>query len=160
MGEEATSLPEVDLEKVDEVVDPYLGKSGVMIPILQQLQEEYGYLPRPAMEKAARKLKFPISTMYGVATFYAQFHLAPRGRNIIRVCKGTACHIQGAGKISDRIAEILGIDTGETTEDLRFTLEEVACIGACALAPVMMINDNPHGRLTPDRIKDILESYE
>jgi len=160
MGEAATSLPEIDLEKVDEIVEPYLGKSGVMIPILQKLQEEYGYLPRPAMEKAARKLRIPISKMYGVATFYAQFHLAPRGRNIIRVCKGTACHIQGASKISDRISEILGIGTGETTEDLRFTLEEVACIGACALAPVMMINDDPHGRLTPDRIKEIMESYE
>jgi len=160
MGEEATSLPEIDLEKVDEVVAPYLNKKGVMIPILQKIQEEYGYLPRPAMEKAARKLRIPISQMYGVATFYAQFHLAPRGRNIIRVCKGTACHIQGAGKISDRISEILGIGTGDTTEDLRFTLEEVACIGACALAPVMMINDDPHGRLTPDRIKDILDSYE
>ena len=160
MGEEATSLPEIDLEKVDEVVAPYLNKKGVMIPILQKIQEEYGYLPRPAMEKAARKLRIPISQMYGVATFYAQFHLAPRGRNIIRVCKGTACHIQGAGKISDRISEILGIGTGDTTEDLRFTLEEVACIGACALAPVMMINDDPHGRLTPDRIKNILDSYE
>ncbi len=160
MGEEATALPEIDLDKVDEVVDPYLNKKGVMIPVLQDLQEEYGYLPRPAMEKAARKMNVPLSKMYGVATFYAQFHLAPRGRNIIRVCKGTACHIQGGSKISDRITEILGIDTGETTEDYRFTLEEVACIGACALAPVMTINDNPHGRLTPDRIKEILESYE
>ncbi len=160
MGEEATSLPDVDLEKVDEIVAPFLEKSGVMIPILQQLQEEYGYLPRPAMEKAARMLKIPISKMYGVATFYAQFHLAPRGRNIIRVCKGTACHIQGASQISEKITENLGIDTGETTEDYRFTLEEVACIGACALAPVMMINDNPHGRLTPDKVKEVLDLYE
>jgi NADH-quinone oxidoreductase subunit E len=95
-----------------------------------------------------------------VATFYAQFKMMPRGRNIIRVCKGTACHIQGGSKIAERIEEILKIKVNETTPDMKFTLEEVACIGACALAPVMMINDEPYGRLTPDKIKKILDSYE
>ena len=138
----------------------YLDKKGVVIPVLQKLQEHYGYLPRPAMERVARRLRIPISRLYGVATFYAQFKMTPRGRNIIRVCKGTACHIQGGSKIAERIEEILQIKVNETTPDMKFTLEEVACIGACALAPVMMINDEPHGRLTPDKIRKILASYE
>ncbi len=152
--------PEVDLSGIDALIEPYLGEKGTVIPVLQSLQNHYGYLPRPAVEYTARRIRVPLSRLYGVATFYAQFKMKPRGRNIIRVCKGTACHIQGSSKIAERIEEILGISGGDTTPDLRFTLEEVACIGACALAPVMTINDQPHGRLTPDRIKKILDSYE
>lgn len=152
--------PEIDLSGIDALLEPYLGKEGTVIPVLQSLQEHYGYLPRPAMEYTAVRIRIPLSRLYGVATFYAQFKMRPRGRNIIRVCKGTACHIQGSPKVAERVEEILGIKGGETTPDLRFTLEEVACIGACALAPVMTINDQPHGRLTPDRIKNILENYE
>lgn len=151
---------QIDVSQVDSLLEPYLGKKGMVIPVLQKVQEHYGYLPRPAMERVARLMKIPLSRLYGVATFYAQFKMAPRGRYIIRVCKGTACHIQGSPKVAARVEEVLGIGVGETTPDLKFTLEEVACIGACALAPVMMINDNPHGRLTPDRIKEILASYE
>ena len=151
---------ELDLSQVDALVEPYLDKQGVVIPVLQKIQEHFGYLPRPALERAARRLRIPLSRLYGVATFYAQFKMMPRGRNIIRVCKGTACHIQGGSKIAERIEEILKIKVNETTPDMKFTLEEVACIGACALAPVMMINDEPHGRLTPDKIKKILASYE
>jgi len=151
---------ELDLSQVDALVEPYLDKQGVVIPVLQKIQEHYGYLPRPALERVARRLRIPLSRLYGVATFYAQFKMMPRGRNIIRVCKGTACHIQGGSKIAERIEEILKIKVNETTPDMKFTLEEVACIGACALAPVMMINDEPHGRLTPDKIKKILSSYE
>lgn len=159
-GEAATADRPIDLSQVDALVEPYLGKKGVVIPVLQLVQEHFGYLPRPAMEQVARRLRLPLSRLYGVATFYAQFKMTPRGRNIIRVCKGTACHIQGSPKVAGRIEEILQIKVGETTPDLKFTLEEVACIGACALAPVMMINDDPHGRLTPDKIKDILDSYD
>ena len=159
-GETVTADRPIDLAQVDALIEPYLGKKGVVIPVLQSVQEHFGYLPRPAMEQVARRLKLPLSRLYGVATFYAQFKMTPRGRNIIRVCKGTACHIQGSPKVASRIEEILQIKVGETTPDLKFTLEEVACIGACALAPVMMINDNPHGRLTPDKIKDILDSYD
>ncbi len=151
---------DIDLSQVDSIIEPYLGKKEMLIPILQKVQDHFGYLPRPAMEHVAHRMHIPLSRLYGVTTFYAQFKLKPRGRNIIRVCKGTACHIQGSPKIAERIEEILGIPSGETTDDLRFTLEEVACIGCCALAPVIMINDNPHGRLTPDKVKDILESYE
>ena len=109
------------------------------------------------MEYAAKQLRIPFSRIYGVATFYAQFHLTPRGENIIRVCQGTACHVRGAAKIVDALKEQLGIEVGETTEDLKFTLESVACIGACGLAPVIMINNDTFGRLTPEKIKEILK---
>ncbi|NMA92481.1 MAG: NADH-quinone oxidoreductase subunit NuoE [Firmicutes bacterium] len=156
---EAGSDQKFDLDLVDSLVAPYLGRKEMAIPILQATQEQFGYLPRPALERIAYKMNIPVSRLFGLATFYAQFKLQPRGRNIIRVCMGTACHIQGGQKIGDRIQEILEIKVGQTTPDLRFTLEEVACIGACALAPVMMINDEPFGRLTPDRIKKILDQY-
>ncbi len=151
---------EIDLNRVDRLIEPYIGKKEMIIPALQKVQDHFGYLPRPAVEQVSRRMRTPLSRLYGVATFYAQFKMKPRGRYIIRVCKGTACHIQGSPKISERIENILGIESGETTDDLRFTLEEVACIGACALAPVIMINDDPHGRLTPDKIKGILDGYK
>jgi NADH-quinone oxidoreductase subunit E len=158
--EAAVVEQEIDLSQVDGIIEPYLGKKEMIIPVLQKVQEHFGYLPRMAVEHVSRQMRIPLSRLYGVATFYAQFKMRPRGRYIIRVCKGTACHIQGSPKIAERIEENLGIQSGETTDDLRFTLEEVACIGACALAPVIMINDDPHGRLAPDKIKDILDSYE
>jgi NADH-quinone oxidoreductase subunit E len=105
-------------------------------------------------------LNIPFSEVFGVVTFYAQFHLKPRGRNIIRVCLGTACHVLGGGKIFDRLQEILGVENGGTTEDLRYTLESVACIGACGLAPCIMINDDTHGRLVPGGLEEILEQYQ
>ena len=157
--ETVNTMP-IELNDLDALVEPYLGKKEMVIPVLQQVQDHFGYLPRPAMERVSQLMHIPLSRLYGVATFYAQFKMKPRGRYIIRVCKGTACHIQGSPKIAERIEEILGVQSGETTDDLRFTLEEVACIGACALAPVIMVNDNPHGRLTPDKVKAILDSYE
>jgi len=159
-NEVAALNQDIDLSRVDSIVEPYLGRKEMVIPILQKVQEDFGYLPRPAMEHVATRMHIPLSRLYGVTTFYAQFKLKPRGRNIIRVCKGTACHIQGSPKISERIEETLDVESGETTDDLRFTLEEVACIGCCALAPVIMVNDDPHGRLTPDKVKEILDSYE
>ncbi|MGM0651262.1 MAG: NADH-quinone oxidoreductase subunit NuoE [Bacillota bacterium] len=157
---EETVTEEIDLSKVDKLIEPYVGKKEMLIPALQKVQEYFGYLPRPAAEQVSKRMRIPLSRLYGVATFYAQFKMKPRGRNIIRVCQGTACHIQGSPKIAERIEEELSIESGETTDDLRYTLEEVACIGACALAPVIMINNEPHGRLTPDKIKSILDSYE
>ncbi len=159
-SEVAAVNQDIDLSQVDSILEPYLGKKEMVIPVMQKVQEHFGYLPRPAMEHVARRMRIPLSRLYGVTTFYAQFKMKPRGRYIIRVCKGTACHIQGSPKIAERIEDILDVESGETTDDLKFTLEEVACIGACALAPVIMINDNPHGRLSPDKMKAILDSYE
>lgn len=131
-----------------------------MIPVLQKAQELYGFLPKEALRHIAEGLNLPLSQVYGVATFYAQFHLKPRGRNIIRVCLGTACHVRGAAAILNKVEEHLQIKAGETSEDLRYTLEPVACIGACGLAPVMMINDDTHGRLTADSVPELLARYE
>jgi NADH-quinone oxidoreductase subunit E len=146
-------------EKLKELLEHYRGYDGALIPVLQGAQEIYGYLPAEVLEKISQELKIPFSEVYGVVTFYAQFHLKPRGTNIIRVCLGTACHVLGNAKIFDRLKEILGVDNGGTTEDLRFTLESVACIGACGLAPCIMINDDTHGRLTVDGLEAILKQY-
>jgi len=131
-----------------------------LIPALQKVQEEEGYLSRAALERISRKMGVPLSAVYGVATFYAQFHLQPRGRHIIRVCMGTACHVRGGVRVLNRLVDRLGIGPGETTPDGRFTLERVACLGACSLAPTMMIDNETFGRLDPGRAEDLLERYE
>lgn len=148
-----------DLE-LEKVLAEYAGKKGALIPVLQKAQEIYGYLPAEVLKEISRKLQIPVSKIYGVVTFYAQFHLKPRGRNIIRVCLGTACHVRGGAKISAAVTSAIGIKDGETTEDLRYTFESVACLGACGLAPVMMVNDDTHGRLTPDKVAALLEQYK
>ncbi len=130
-----------------------------LIPVLQNAQDEYGYLPEDVLKEISSHMKIPLCKVYGVVTFYTQFHLEPRGDNIIRVCMGTACHVRGASDIFEVVNDELGIADGETTEDLKFTLERVACIGACGLAPVIMVNDNTHGRLTPDKTREVLDIY-
>lgn len=145
--------------KLTELLVQYKGQDGVLIPVLQKAQDLYGYLPVEVLKSIADYFNKPYSEVFGVATFYAQFHLKPRGKNIIRVCMGTACHVRGGQKILEKISKELGVNPGETTEDGKFTLESVACIGACGLAPVIMINDDTHGRLTPDVVKNILGKY-
>ncbi|WP_066632731.1 NADH-quinone oxidoreductase subunit NuoE [Desulfolucanica intricata] len=147
-------------EALQKMLDGYKGQKGALIPVLQEAQEIYGYLPKEVMQQISKELNIPFSKIFGVATFYAQFHLKPRGRNIIRVCQGTACHVRGGAKVLEAISKKLGVGKNETTEDLRFTLETVACLGACGLAPVMMVNNDTHGRLTPDVAVSILEKYE
>jgi len=139
---------EIDLTRLDHLISKYKGKKGNLIPLLQGTQNMFGYLPRVAFEKIARETGLSLSDMYGVATFYAQFRLKPVGKHIIKVCHGTACHVQNANTITDSIQESLKIKDGETTEDGLFTLESVACLGCCSLAPVMMIGDNTYGKLT------------
>ena len=146
-------------QKTREVTEPWKGMTGGLIPVLQRVQEELGYLPPEAMETISQELELPLAEIYGVATFYAQFHLKPRGKNIIRVCRGTACHVRGSLKIMDKFKETLGVGDNETTSDLLFTLEPVACIGACGLAPVLMVNTDTHGRLELDSVMKILDEY-
>ncbi|MFW6006602.1 MAG: NADH-quinone oxidoreductase subunit NuoE [Bacillota bacterium] len=148
------------LQPLKEILKDYSTEEKNLIPILQQAQNEYGYLPQEVIKEISSSLNLSLSQVYGVVTFYTQFHQEPRGENIIRVCMGTACHVRGGQAILEEIETELGIKNGETTEDLKFTLETVACIGACGLAPVIMINDNTHGRLTPDKIPVILEDYQ
>lgn len=161
MVEKATEhFSEQELERLTALLDDYRGKKGNVIPVLQQAQEIFRYLPKSVLIKISEELDVPISRIYGVVTFYAQFHLEPRGENIIRSCQGTACHVRGAKAILAELQKALGLDEQNvTTPDLRFTLEKVACIGACGLAPVMMINDNTHGRLTPEAVRSILAKY-
>jgi len=149
-----------DHERLAELLNKYKQQKGALIPVLQETQKMFSYLPETAMEQIAETYRLPLSQVYGVATFYAQFHLQPRGRHVIRVCQGTACHVRGSAKILDRVKDELGIDAGETTADLRYTIEPVACIGACGLAPVMMIDDDTHGRLVAEIIPKIMAKYE
>lgn len=146
--------------KLDQILEKYQGVKGALIPVLQDTQNAYGYLAKETLEQIAVKMNLPISQIYGVVTFYAQFHLSPRGKHIIRVCQGTACHVRGAKDILKAIEDQLQIKAGGTTENLMFTLETVACIGACGLAPVMMIDEDTHGRLTPSSIPEIFAKYE
>ncbi|MDR1044846.1 MAG: NADH-quinone oxidoreductase subunit NuoE [Candidatus Adiutrix sp.] len=150
----------LDLSKLEPVFERYKEVvNGALIPVLQGAQDVYGYLPVPVLEAIAERLVVPISQVYGVVTFYAQFHLEPRGKHIVRTCQGTACHVRGASKILDALKGNLGVAPGKATDDLQFTLETVACIGACGLAPVMMVDQSTHGRLTPDAIPEILDKY-
>jgi NADH-quinone oxidoreductase subunit E len=132
------------------------GEKQELIPILQETQAQFRYLPAAAMKEIAGFLRMPESTVYGVSTFYAQFKLTPLGRKIIRVCRGTACHVRGASKVLAELESQLGIKAGETTDDLEYTLETVACIGACALAPTMTIDNETYGKMTVNRVAEVL----
>lgn len=156
-GEQTDQSKEAAMQKL---FDQYRDYKGGLIPVLQEAQNIYGYLPKEVLQQIAKELRIPFSKVFGVCTFYAQFHLKPRGRNIIRVCLGTACHVRGGSKIFEAAQEALGVGQGGTTEDLKFTLETVACIGACGLSPCMMINDDTHGRLQPKQVGGIFENYK
>jgi len=139
-----------------------LGRAGPdcnIIGVLQDVQDRFGYLPTLALQEISRRTRIPLSRVYGVVSFYAQFYTEPRGRHTIRCCRGTACHVKGAGRILDAIQRTLGIDEGQTTPDLRFYLETVACVGTCFLAPVMMIDEQYYGKLTARKVETILENY-
>ena len=134
--------------------------TGSIIPLLQQLQEAYGYLPRLIVLDVCERTGLPASRVFGVATFYEQFHLEPRGRHLVRCCRGTACHVRGGKTIIQALTRQLGVPAGETTRDGRFTFETVACLGTCFLAPVIMVDDDYYGQMTPARIKKILDRYQ
>lgn len=158
IAQNSTELDPVNLELIDPLIRKYKGKKGNMIPLLQGTQEIYGYLPRVAFEKIASETGLNLSEMFGVATFYSQFRLKPGGKHIIKVCHGTACHVQNAKEISEALEEALKIRNGETTEDRFFTLESVACLGCCSLAPVMMIVDQTYGKLTGNEAMKIVKN--
>jgi NADH-quinone oxidoreductase subunit E len=142
--------------KIKEILARYHGRRDELIPILNETQEKYRYLPKEAIEEISRFLRVAPSTVYGVATFYALFKLTPSGKKIIRVCRGTACHVRGSPRIIDEVSKQLDVKPGETTKDMEYTLETIACFGSCALAPVMVIDKTVYGRMTPARVKEIL----
>lgn len=146
--------------QLDEILCRYKNVKGALIPVLQEAQSAHGYLSKEVIEYIGLKMDIPVSQIYGVVTFYSQFHLNPRGKNVIRVCQGTACHVRGAKAILKTIEDYLKINAGETTPDLAYTIETVACIGACGLAPVLMVNEDTHGRLTPEIVPEILDRYK
>ncbi|MFC1734880.1 NADH-quinone oxidoreductase subunit NuoE [Candidatus Hydrogenedentota bacterium] len=151
---------DLDMASMGEVLASFNEKTGDnLIPILQRIQEAYGYLPADILNEVSKRTGIPVSRMFGVATFYEQFHLEPRGRNTIKCCRGTACHVRGVQSVVEELSRELGVGEGETTPDMKFTFETVACLGTCFLAPVMMINNDYHGHLTVEKIKEILERY-
>ncbi|MDR4507608.1 MAG: NADH-quinone oxidoreductase subunit NuoE [Candidatus Brocadiaceae bacterium] len=155
-----TSAREVDLSRFRSIIAKYSDTTlSELVPVLQSLQDSYGYLPMEVLEELSASTGIPLSKIYGVVTFYAQFHLEPRGKHIVKLCSGTACHIKGAPDIEKRIADILQVEEGQTTQDYKFTYKAVACIGACFLAPVMMIDDRYYGKLTEEKTENILKNY-
>ncbi|MEJ2745912.1 MAG: NADH-quinone oxidoreductase subunit NuoE, partial [bacterium] len=140
-------------------LSPYKGRRGSLIPLLQNTQEIFGYLTEKALRTIAESRGISLAHVYGVATFYGQFRLTPIGKNVITVCHGTACHVAGAERISEAIERELGIKTGDTTPDHRFTLCDAACLGCCSLSPVVMINKTVYGKLTPAKIPAILKKF-
>lgn len=146
-------------DELAEMLAEYEGEKGALIPILQKVQEKVGYLPEEAISKVAAFTKMSESEIFGVASFYAQFYFTRRGKHTLKVCLGTACHVRGGERILDEVKRELGVESGETTKDYKFSLERVACFGACALAPVMVIDKNVYGRVTIAKAKDILSEY-
>jgi len=157
-------LPEEAVEEIAKLFAnlrmEFKGRADELIPMLQKVQGALGYLPEQALLEISHLTGLSAAKVYGTATFYAQFHLKPRGRNIIRVCLGTACHVRGGEAILEEVSNILQIKPGDTTPDLKFTLEAVACLGACGLSPTMMINDETYGRLTPRKVRKVLAKYK
>lgn len=149
----------VDLALAEEVIQKYKDIPGNLMPVLQGIQDAYGYIPKPTVEYVAERLNVYPSQIYGVLTFYAQFHLKPRGKYIIRVCVGTACHVLGAERIKESFYDRIHIGHAETTPDKRFTFELVACLGACGMAPLAMINDETYGKMTVQRVDEIIKEY-
>ena len=147
-------------EKIEAILDSHQRDKGMLVAILQDIQAEYNYLPREALEEVGRGLGVPLSQIYSVATFFKALSLEPRGRHLINVCLGTACHVRGAVKVLEAMERELAIGSGETTKDLRFTLETVNCVGACALGPVVIVDGEYHGQMKTEKAKDILADYD
>ena len=154
-----TTLDELKLESFNKVIRKYRGKKGAIIPLLQYAQDIFSYVPEQVIKKVAESSNNHISTIYGVVTFYKQFRLKPVGKHVIRVCQGTACYVNSAKEVYDAIKNKLGIEEGENSEDGLFTLQSVACLGCCSLAPVVMIDDETYGSLTAEKIEKILDEY-
>jgi NADH-quinone oxidoreductase subunit E len=151
---------EIDLGALKQILKDVAKRRDALISVLQEVQDHFGYVPSETIRPIADALGVFSSEVQGVVTFYAQFSLTPRGRNLVRVCRGTACHVRGGKSILRVAQQKIGIAEGETREDLQFTLETVACLGACFLAPVMMVNRNYYGKLAPPKVESILREYE
>jgi len=158
-----TTQEEVDIDylELDKIIEEEFGNDKEnLIMILQAIQRRYNYLPQATLKYLSEKIDVPYSQIYGVGTFYATFSLEPKGRNVISICLGTACHVRGGERVRERIEDTLNLNGKKTTEDMRFTLEGVRCIGCCSLGPVIKVNEDVHGRIGADEVKKILDKYE
>lgn len=147
-------------DRLNTIFSRFKGTKDELIPVMEAVQEEFGYLPAEAMTAISRFLKVPESNIYGVATFYALFRLTPKGKKMVRVCRGTACHVRGGAKLLAEIEKELGIKAGETTPDMEYSLETISCFGSCALSPVVVVDKTVYGRVTQDKIKQVLGKTE
>ena len=145
--------------QTNNIIKNYRAKKEALIPILQDIQSEYNWLPPEAITKVSKKLNIPLIDVYGVATFFKQFSLKPRGKHIVTVCLGTACHVRGGPRIRDEVSRVLNVEPGETTPDMKFTLETVNCLGCCAIGPIIVIDDEYYGGMTTTKVKQILKKY-
>jgi len=148
----------MDLSKVDSIIDGYGTDAAALLAILQDVQAEANHLPREAMDRIAARLGVPLSRIYSMATFFETFHLEPRGRHICTVCMGTACHVRGAKRLVEQLERDLEISSGQTTADMQFTIEEVNCVGACALGPLVIVDGEYHGNMTSDRLSKVVKA--
>jgi len=149
-----------ELSRVDSIIEHYKSKPGSLIPVLEEIQEAVGYLPKAIQKRVAEGLTIPLSEVHGVVTFYSFFTMVPRGRHTIRCCLGTACYVRGGKKILGSLTQTLKINPGDTTEDRRYSLETVRCLGACGLAPVMVVDADTYRQMKPTKISNIIEAYE
>ncbi|HZX10820.1 MAG TPA: NAD(P)H-dependent oxidoreductase subunit E [Acidobacteriota bacterium] len=150
----------INEDKLTGIIEKYKDNPNATVAILQDIQEEYNYLPREVIIKISKEFNIPLSRLLSVATFYSAFSLTPRGKYQINVCLGTACHVRGGARIMNKVERELGIKRDETTEDLRFSLDEVRCLGCCGLAPVMVVGEDVHGKLSEDKVMSILDKYK
>ena len=150
----------IDLALLDPIFDEYKEQKGAVIPILQRAQSLYGYLPKEVLSRISRQTGIPLSQLYGVVTFYAQFNLEPRGRHIIHICDGTACHVRGAPKIVEEIESTFNLQRGCSDPDYNYTLEIVYCLGSCGLAPIAVVDDQVYGKTTPGRLVEIIQQLD
>jgi NADH-quinone oxidoreductase subunit E len=150
----------MDQEKIDQIIDRYTSEEGGLIQLLLDVQRELNWVPKEVVQRISDRLQVPLSQIYRVASFYKSMSLKPRGRHLVNVCLGTACQVRGGPRLMDRVREILGINPGETTQDMKFTLERVNCLGCCALGPVMVVDGEYHGKLMPAKAEEILKSYD
>ncbi|MDY6931796.1 MAG: NADH-quinone oxidoreductase subunit NuoE [Halobacteriota archaeon] len=150
----------MELDQLSMIMEKYEGHEGFLIQLLLEIQNEYNWIPREAIEAISSKFQVPISQIYRVASFYQAMSLTPIGRHLVQVCMGTACHVRGAKKILDNLGDQLGIEEGETTEDMKFTLRRVNCLGCCAMGPVILIDKDYHGNVTPSKVDDIIGMYD
>lgn len=153
------NLPEIDWDQLDTIIEEHKGEKWGLIPLLQEIQENFGYIPPETIEPVAKALNLFPSQVQGVITFYAGFALKPKGKFVLKLCHGTACHVKGSRSILRTMQKELGLNEGETSPDYQFSLETVACLGACFLAPAMMVNHSYYGKLAPSRITSILGQY-